>query len=194
MREVLTTLSTVLCLWTAPPEYCGRGRPRLHGDKFKLNESETWIEPVQTINVNDSKLGLLQIRVWHNLHFRAAALHPMSIVLVERLNKDGSVRVIKPMWLAWVGDVMPSLDEVWRLYLRRFTVDHWYRFLKQRLHWTAPKFATPKQCVRVACPKGIRWSDLMPMITWELWLARDIVCDCAERTAPWAIALCRGKN
>lgn len=172
--DKLVRLRSNLCLWTAPPEYSGRGRPRLHGKKFKLNDPQTWIEAVQTLNINDPKLGRLQIRLWHNLHFRRAALHPMSIVLVERLNKDGSVRVVKPMWLAWMGDVMPCLDEVWQLYLRRFAVDHWYRFLKQRLHWTAPKFATPQQCER--------WSDLMPMISWELWLARDIVCD---NPLPW---------
>ncbi|MFB2833634.1 hypothetical protein [Floridanema evergladense] len=45
---------------------------------------------------------------------------------------------------------------------------------KQRLHWTLPKLSTPKQCER--------WSDLMPMITWELWLAREIVTD---RPLPW---------
>lgn len=44
----------------------------------------------------------------------------------------------------------------------------------QRLHWTLPKLSTPKQCER--------WSDLMPMITWELWLARDIV---ANNPLPW---------
>jgi hypothetical protein len=56
------------------------------------------------------------------------------------------------------------------------------RFLKQRLHWTLPKLSTPKQCVGEASPKGLRWSDLMPMITWELWLARDIV---ADNPLPW---------
>jgi hypothetical protein len=98
----------------------------------------------------------------------------MSILLVERLKEDGSTRVTKPLWLAWVGEQMPPLSEVWRLYLRRFAVDHWYRFIKQRLHWTVPKFATPKQCER--------WSELMPIITWELWLARDIVLD---NPLPW---------
>ena len=52
--------------------------------------------------------------------------------------------------------------------LRRFTIDHWYRFLKQRLHWTVPKLSIPKQCER--------WSDLMPLMTWELWLAREESC------------------
>ena len=98
----------------------------------------------------------------------------MSLLLVERLNQDGLVRSAKPLWLAWVGEEMPPLSEVWQLYLRRFAVDHWYRFVKQRLHWTLPKRGTPKQCER--------WSDLMPLMTWELWLARDIV---ADNPLPW---------
>jgi hypothetical protein len=98
----------------------------------------------------------------------------MSLIRVERFDNKGNLRVSKPLWLAWLGEQMPPLSEVWRLYLRRFSVDHWYRFLKQRLHWTLPKLSTPKQCER--------WSDLMPMITWELWLARDIVSD---NPLPW---------
>ncbi len=69
---------------------------------------------------------------------------------------------------------MPPLSQLWQLYLRRFAVDHWYRFAKQRLHWTLPKLSTPKQCER--------WSDLMPLMSWELWLARDIV---ADNPLPW---------
>lgn len=172
--DKLMRLRSNLCLWSAPPPYSGRGRPRVHGNKFKLNDRQTWISPHQTINVNDSKLGLVRISIWHDLHFRGAPKHPMSTILVERLKEDGSVRVAKPLWVSWVGKDMSSLSDVWRLYLRRFAVDHWYRFLKQRLHWTLPKIATPKQCER--------WSDLMPIITWELWLARDIVSD---NPLPW---------
>ncbi|MBD0388222.1 MAG: transposase [Nostoc sp. C3-bin3] len=172
--DKLMRLRSNLCLWSAPPPYSGRGRPRVHGNKFKLNDPETWIDSNQSIDVNDSKLGLLRISLWHDLHFRGAAKYPMSLVLVERLKEDGSARVAKPLWLSWVGEDMPPLSDIWQLYLRRFAVDHWYRFLKQRLHWTLPKIATPKQCER--------WSDLMPMISWELWLARDIVSD---NPLPW---------
>jgi hypothetical protein len=102
----------------------------------------------------------------------------MSVIRVERVKKLGNSREAKPLWLAWVGEEMPPLQQVWQLYLRRFTVDHWYRFLKQRLHWTLPQLSTPKQCER--------WSDLMPMMTWELWLARDIV---ADNPLPWQKSL-----
>lgn len=172
--DKLMRLRSNLCLWGAPPAYSGKGRPRIHGDKFKLNDRHTWNEPVESLEVDDPKLGRLRISLWENLHFRKASGHPMSLLRVERLGERRCGKVAQPLWLAWIGEQMPALSEVWRLYLRRFAVDHWYRFAKQRLHWTLPKLSTPKQ--------SERWSDLMPLMTWELWLARDIV---ADNPLPW---------
>jgi hypothetical protein len=172
--DILVRLRSNLCLWGEPEAYSGKGRPKKHGAKFQLNEPATWGEVVSILEDNDPKLGRVRISLWKNLHFRKAATRPMLVLRVERLDAQGNLRVSKPLWLAWVGEQMPTLEEVWRLYLRRFTIDHWYRFLKQRLHWTVPKFSTPKQCER--------WSDLMPLMTWELWLARDIVTD---NPLPW---------
>jgi hypothetical protein len=69
---------------------------------------------------------------------------------------------------------MPTLFQVWRLYLRRFAIDHWNRFAKQRLHWTLPQLLTPQQ--------ALRWSDLMPLLSWQLWIARQLVID---SPLPW---------
>lgn len=171
--DKLMRLRSNLSLWSAPPPYSGKGRPRTHGDKLKLNDSSTWSQPVERLEVDDPKLGQVRIWLWQNLHFCKASEHPMSLLKVERsIQRTG--KAVKPMWLAWVGEQMPPLAQVWLLYLRRFAVDHWYRFVKQRLHWTLPKLSTPKQCER--------WSDLMPLMTWELWLARDIVTD---KPLPW---------
>ena len=172
--DKLVRLRSNLCLWGAPPPYSGKGRPRIHGDKFQLNDPQTWGEASESLEVNDPKLGRMHIRLWKDLHFRAAANHPLLVLRVERLEPQSSGRVSKPLWLAWLGEELPPLSEVWRFYLRRFALDHWYRFAKQRLHWTLPKLSTPKQCER--------WSDLMPLLTWELWLAREIVCD---NPLPW---------
>lgn len=57
--DKLMRLRSNLCIWGAPPAYSGRGRPRIHGDKFKLNDPETWKEPVETLEVDDQKLGRL---------------------------------------------------------------------------------------------------------------------------------------
>lgn len=139
-----------------------------------MNDTSTWIQAAQILEQEDTKLGKIRVSLWHNLHLKGAPKQELSLFLVERLNPDGSKRVAKPLWLAWVGEAIPTLDEVWKLYLRRFAVDHWYRFVKQRLHWTLPKLATPKQCER--------WSELMPLMTWQLWLARAIVHD---NPLPW---------
>uniref|UniRef100_UPI0039C70839 transposase n=1 Tax=Scytonema sp. PCC 10023 TaxID=1680591 RepID=UPI0039C70839 len=160
-------------LYGKPVAYTGIGRPRIHGDKFKLNDPQTWWTPDQLVEVKDLKLGLLRLRLWRNLHFQQSANNPMHLVQVERLNEDGVLKS-RPLWLAWMGIEMPQLCEFWQLYLRRFAVDHWYRFAKQRLHWTLPKLSTPEQCER--------WSDLLPLMTWQLWLARDIVTD---NPLPW---------
>ncbi|MBD2774817.1 hypothetical protein ICL16_22790 [Iningainema sp. BLCCT55] len=59
---------------------------------------------------------------------------------------------------------MPTLENLWHKYLRRFALEHWYRFAKQRLHWTQPQLGSTQATER--------WSDLMPLLTWQLWLAR----------------------
>lgn len=172
--DKLMRLRSNRCLWSAPPAYGGRGRPRVHGDKFKLNDAATWHTPDQSVEVDDPRQGQLRLRCWQQMHFRTAAVHPMQLILVERLDAQGNRRTGKPVWLVWVGETMPPLDQIWQLYCRRFGVDHWFRFAKQRLHWTLPNFSTAKQAER--------WSDLMPLLTWQLWLARDLVTD---RPLPW---------
>lgn len=57
--DKLMRLRSNLCLWGTPPAYSGKGRPRIHGDKFKLNDPQTWKQPVQILEVDDPKLGRL---------------------------------------------------------------------------------------------------------------------------------------
>jgi hypothetical protein len=160
-------------LYSAPPAYKGIGRPRIHGNKFKLNDPTTWWTPNQVLDVLDPKLGQLRIHLWHDLHFQQSAKHPMHLILVKRV-EEANKTTKRPLWLIWVGKGMPQLHQIWHQYLRRFAIDHWYRFAKQRLHWTLPKLSTPEQ--------SERWSDLMPLLTWQLWLARKIVI---ENPQPW---------
>jgi hypothetical protein len=162
------------CLYGPPPPYSGMGRRRVHGAKFKLKDPATWGPPHASLEVKDPQLGRVRLSMWRDLHFKPSAQHPMIVVRIERLEARGTRRDPKELWLAWVGQEPPPLSEWWRLYLRRFALEHWYRFAKQRLYWTLPRFGTPEQAER--------WSDLMPLITWELWLARSIV---ADNPLPW---------
>ena len=173
------------CLWSKPKSYSGMGRPRKHERKFKVNDSKTWWSANEIVEVDDLKLGKLKISKWDNLHFRTAADHDMSLIQVQRLDSQGVAQKRRPLWLVWVGEQFLELKDIWQQYARRFRVDHWYRFAKQRLHWratprrrktqgnarawTLPNFSTAKQ--------SERWSDLMPLMTWQLWLAKDVVED-----------------
>ena len=172
--DKLMRLRPNLCLWGPPPPYSGHGRPRQHGPKFKLKEPTTWAEPDEGLLVQDPQLGPVQLSLWRELHFRKAPQQSLILLRIERRQARGTRRDPKDLWLVWAGEAPPALPEWWRLYLRRFGIDHWYRFTKQRLRWTLPHLATPEQAQR--------WSDLMPLMTWELWLARQIVTD---QPLPW---------
>jgi hypothetical protein len=172
--DKIVRLRPNLCLWGPPHAYQGRGRYPKHGTKFKLKEPTTWGEPDETLTVEDSQLGRVKLSVWHGKHFKKAAAHPFLALHIERLDARGTRRDPKDLWVAWIGEAPPPLVEWWRLYLRRFAVDHWYRFAKGPLHWTLPQVQTPEQAER--------WSDLMPLVTWELWRARAVV---ADKPLPW---------
>jgi hypothetical protein len=163
-------------LYQAPGVYGGLGRPYKHGNKFSLKDAATWSCPEESLTVEDPKIGRLSVRLWKSLHFRQAADHPFTVILVERLDIPQS----QPLWLLWFGDSSPILSQLWQQYLRRFAIEHWYRFLRQRLHWTVPQLSTPLQMET--------WSDLMPLLTWQLWLARDVVVD---SPLPWQKTMTR---
>jgi hypothetical protein len=54
-------------LWGAPPPYSGRGRPRVHGERFKLNEPSTWWAADQVLCQVHPHLGRVQVSLWHQL-------------------------------------------------------------------------------------------------------------------------------
>jgi hypothetical protein len=108
---------------------------------MKLNDPETWSLPTQTIEVLDPKLGRVRVTRWSGYHFRKSPQRPMEMLRVEMLPLAGKRR-FTPMWLAWLGQTMPPLETLWLNYLRRFAVEHWYRFAKQRLYWTHPQFSS----------------------------------------------------
>lgn len=160
-------------LYGSPPPYGGKGRPAKHGDKFTLKDRQTWWEPEKQQTISDETLGQIRMSQWSQLHFKQSADHPMTLWLVERLDEAGQLKH-QPLWLIWIGQTMPTLASVWKLYLRRFAIEHWYRFLKQRLHWCLPHLGSAEQTQA--------WSSLMPLMSWQLWLARNEVPD---QPLPW---------
>ena len=134
---------------------------------FKLNDPNTWWKADQIVQINDPSLGLIRISKWQKLHFLTAGKEKLSLIQVERLKQKKTGNKHRPIWLIWVGKEFLPLEKVWPQYSRRFGVDHWYRFAKQRLHWTLPNLGSPEKCQR--------WSNLMPNLTWQFWLGKDLV-------------------
>jgi hypothetical protein len=175
--DLLLCLASKRCVYGAPPVYRGRGAPAKHGHKFKFNDPHSHPPADEVLEVEDPKLGRVRITRWSQFHFRGSPQCEMEIIRVEVIAPKGGRGKFKPLWLSWVGLEMPALAGLWQKYLRRFSLEHWYRFAKGRLYWTQPKLSSTQAAER--------WSALMPLLSWQLWLAR---CDCTDAPLPWQSA------
>jgi hypothetical protein len=102
------------CLWSAPPAYSGRGRPRKHGQKMRLNDPTTWLQADTVIEIDEHpQLGQVRVRQWLDLHFYRAAEHRVNLILVERMKPMSNGQPFPPLWLAWVGErTLPSRNSL----------------------------------------------------------------------------------
>ena len=172
--DLLIRIASNRCIYAKPGAYSGRGAPRKHGAKFKLNDPQTHPEPEKILEINDPKLGQVKVTCWSQLHFRKSLTRDMDIIRVEIIKPHGQRRKFKPLWLIWAGQTRPLLSQLWRKYLQRFSLEHWYRFAKQRLFWTKPKLSSNRACEL--------WSDLSIIMSWQLWFAR---LECTDTPLPW---------
>lgn len=172
---------------TDPPEHQpGQpGRPRRHGRTFKCSDPASWPEPDEQHTTTDPRYGTVTISAWHRLHPRLVRrghwtsheqppIVPATIVRVDaqHLPKPTS-RTNKPLWL-WVAGPDPDLHTAWQAYLRRFDIEHTYRFVKNTLGWTTPRWCTPEQ--------ADTWTWIIIAVHTQLRLTRDLITD--ERH-PW---------
>jgi hypothetical protein len=162
------------------------GRPRRHGERFVLSEPTTWTPADAEFVTRDNRYGAVRVSAWHGLHpklhgrgrWRGADGPPIirgSVIRVEveHLPKPAG-GALKTLWLWWSGDGEPDLDLCWRAYLRRFDIEHTYRFAKGTLGWTTPALRTPEQ--------ADRWTWLVIAAYTQLRLARGLV---ADLRLPW---------
>jgi hypothetical protein len=163
------------------------GRPPQHGPEFALARTATQAAPKATTSTETSRYGTAQAHTWARLHPKLARRDawtdhdgPLPIVegsiirlQVQRLPGD---RNPKPLWL-WHSrpDIDEStMDRLWQAFLRRFDLEHTFRFLKQTLGWTRPRIRTPNQ--------GERWTWLIVIAHTQLRLARHLTGDLRR---PW---------
>jgi hypothetical protein len=164
-------------LYAAPGPYRGRGRPCVHGDRFAFKEPETWGEPDATVELEHPRWGQVRLQRWDHKHARQDANTSFSVILVEaHLERE---KPANPFWLGYQppphqkpGD--QRLEDLWHWYDYRWPVEPNIRFRKQYLNWTLPRFQTPGECDR--------WTMLVSLAQWQLFLGRDLVKD---NPLPW---------
>ncbi len=161
-----------------PLEKRPRGRPRVHGERFAFKEPETWGDPDEVVSLRHEKLGQVKLERWNNLHGKNDADVPMDIVRASvHLEKD---KPPQPIWLAWQAPavipehIVVNAQTIWQAYLHRWPIEPGIRFRKQHLGWTTPRFQYKET--------GDRWSWLVALAVWLLFLSRSIVED---HPLPW---------
>jgi hypothetical protein len=161
---VLARLRGNTALWGKPkPHPKGtRGAPAKHGPKFKLSA------PSRTPDKRDTLLLGAQtviLQAWHGLHFKKVPGLLGTVLKVEFLRSDGTPRYKRPMWLFWSGAEEISLQDLCRMYLWRFAIEHFFRFCKQHLGLN-----TNQSTDEVSIDQ---WMWLCALAYWQLLLMRD---------------------
>lgn len=169
---VVTRLRRDRVLYRAPGEYGGRGRPRKHGERFAFKEASTWGEAAESVVVEDARWGQVRLRRWNGLHAHKDATTSFDVVQIE--SHQERPRPPAPLWVACLGGGATTAEEIWRWYDHRWGIEPSIRFRKERLHWTLPRLQDEERCDR--------WTALVTLAQWELYLARELVSD---RPLPW---------
>jgi hypothetical protein len=169
-----------------PPPPGRKGRPRRHGTRFSCKDAGTWPAPQVRYRCDDAQYGRVEVMAWHRLHphqrtYRepggAMRIVEATVIRLRVGRLPGRrERAPKVLWLWWSGPDPKGLDlgRVWRAYIRRFDLEHTFRFAKSVLGWSTPKLRTPGQAER--------WTWLILAALTQLRLARDQV---ADHRLPW---------
>jgi DDE superfamily endonuclease len=165
----------------ARPASTGGRRPR-HGHKLAFGEPATWPEPAVTAVTDTTRYGTATAMAWPRLHQRLEHRgswqdHAGELPVIEgtliRLQVDHlpGQRDADPVWLwsSHAGTTEEEVNRTWQAFLRRFDVEHTFRFLKQQLGWTRPKLRDPAA--------ADRWTWLVIAAHAQLHLARDLAGD-----------------
>jgi len=159
----------------------------VHGERFAIADPGTWRDPDLQVERDSPRCGRTIVSAWHRLHQKLARQSgwrdhaqelpylPGTLIRVQTERLPGN-RDPQDLWL-WhhAGEATVfDLDLLWTAYLRRFDIEHAFRFFKQSLGWTAPQVGTPEQ--------ADRWTWLVITAYTQLRLARGLG---AHLRLPW---------
>ena len=173
-----------------------KGRQPRHGARLVLADPATHPEPAVATDNDTARYGHAEAKAFGRMHPKLESRggwtdHAGQLpviegtvlgLTVERLPGD---RDPKPVWL-WVSKPVPDggreVDHWWSMFLRRFDLEHTFRFLKQTLGWTRPHLRAPAA--------ADRWTWLIIAAHTQLRLARPLA---ADHRLPWQKPLAPGK-
>jgi hypothetical protein len=141
-----------------------KGAPAKHGAKFKLSQPSRTPDRRETCLLGKQTVKL---EAWQGLHFKKLSALVGMVLRVEFLRPDGSPRYKRPMWLFWTGPDTVPLEDLCRMYLWRFAIEHFFRFAKQHLGLNV------NQSTDLVSTD--QWMWLCALAYWQLLLMRDAV-------------------
>jgi hypothetical protein len=141
-----------------------KGAPAKHGAKFKLSKPPRSADRTETFLLGEQTVKL---QAWQGLHFKKLSALVGMVLRVEFLQPDGTPRYKRPMWLFWTGPDTVPLEELCRMYLWRFAIEHFFRFLKQHMGLNANQSTD--------LVSADNWMWLCALAYWQLLLMRDEV-------------------
>ena len=141
-----------------------RGAPRKHGADFQLTDIPHEPDALEEFCLGKQKV---RVRVWHKLHFKRIVKVKGSVVCVEFLKEDGTPRYKRPLWLFWTGPEDVAPQDLCRMYLWRFAIEHLFRFLKQHMGLNSNRSSNLESLQR--------WMWIVALAYWQLLLMRDTV-------------------
>ena len=156
------------------------GCPRRYGERFSLQECETWHQPDEQMTVTEKsrrgKKYRVDIKIWHNMLMsgkrkpKRLSMHkyPFTLMQVIRYDEKGKLACKRPMWLITIGEKRRELSllNVYQAYGTRYDIEHFFRFGKQRL--LLASFQTPEDV------REEKWWQLVHLAYAQLWMARDV--------------------
>lgn len=164
------------------------GRPKRYGERFDLQEPDTWHQPDEEVTLFEKsrrgKRYWVEIKAWHNMLMSGKNKperipmdrYPFTLVQVIRYDKDGNLACLRPMWLLAIGQYRYELSAqaIYEAYKQRYDHEHFFRFGKQKM--LLDGFQTPDD------GREEKWWQLVHLAYAQLWLARH-VARCLPK--PW---------
>jgi len=118
-----------------------KGRPLLYGEEILLSSpSQPDFEEVTTITTRKGKVHRIHLKRWNDVIMQGSDAdrtheHPFDLLRVTVIDKKGKTVYPRPLWVAIMGARRKEIKNVqaYAGYCRRFDIEHFFRFGKQRL-------------------------------------------------------------